>query len=161
MKKLVSFCAAALLVATLMTTSSCSKTCDAGYSGSDCKTEVRAQYIGNWTESGTFTSGTTTGPVTSLAVIRAAGSTAVTDLISTFTFNGTTYNVKSTVANDGTFVIAAGQTQPDGSTTGASNGSFTTAGSVINVSESVILNYPASGSTAAYQVTVTLTGTKN
>jgi hypothetical protein len=40
MKKLVSFFAATALVAAMMTTSSCTKTCDAGYEGSDCKTPV-------------------------------------------------------------------------------------------------------------------------
>lgn len=45
MKKLVSFIAATALVVALMTTSSCTKTCDAGYEGSDCKTELRTKFI--------------------------------------------------------------------------------------------------------------------
>jgi hypothetical protein len=156
MKKLVSFIAAAGLVATLMTTSSCTKTCDAGYEGSDCKTEVRAKYLGTWSESGTFTSGSTQGPVTSLSVLRATSSGAVTDLIATFTFNGTAYSVKSTLGSDGKTFTIPSQTEADGSTATGS-GSFPTA---TTVSETVTLNYPASGSVAAFTVDVVLTGTK-
>jgi hypothetical protein len=36
-------------VATLFTVNSCTKTCDEGYEGNNCKTEIRAKYIGNWT----------------------------------------------------------------------------------------------------------------
>jgi hypothetical protein len=48
MKKLVTFFATAAAVALLMTAQSCSKTCDPGYEGSDCKALKSAKFIGNW-----------------------------------------------------------------------------------------------------------------
>lgn len=35
-------------VAGILAVSSCTKTCDEGYEGSDCKTEVRAKFLGNY-----------------------------------------------------------------------------------------------------------------
>jgi hypothetical protein len=75
MKKIVSFMAAAILVATMMTTSSCTKTCDAGYEGSDCKTQVRAKYYGNWSISGTDNA-VPQGTYTNKDLTIAAGSTS-------------------------------------------------------------------------------------
>lgn len=156
MKKIVSFFAAAALVATMMTTSSCSKTCEAGYEGSDCKTEVRAKYLGNWTESGTYTSGSVQGPINSLAVVKSTSSGSVNDFISTFTFNGSAYSIKATLGTDGKTFTIASQSEPDGSTA-TGEGSFPTS---TTVTETVHLSYPASGTNAAFTVDVALTGTK-
>lgn len=52
MKKLFNFFAAAALVGGLMMTQSCSKTCDPGYEGSDCKTLSRDKVV---TSTGTST----------------------------------------------------------------------------------------------------------
>lgn len=45
MKKVIY--SALMLGALAFSTTSCTKTCDAGYEGSDCKTEVRAKFLAN------------------------------------------------------------------------------------------------------------------
>ena len=80
MKKIVTLFAAAALVATLMTTSSCTKTCDAGYEGSDCKTQVRTKFVNTYTATESKNAGTTyTYPTT----ITAGTSTDITEVIIT------------------------------------------------------------------------------
>lgn len=46
-------------MAALLTVSSCTKECDPGYEGDDCKTEMRAKFIDDWLVSGTDTDGDT------------------------------------------------------------------------------------------------------
>ncbi len=76
MKKIVSFFAAAALVATMMTTSSCTKTCDAGYEGSDCKTVSAAKYYGTtWVLNG-HDDQTPANTITNASFAIAAGSTS-------------------------------------------------------------------------------------
>jgi hypothetical protein len=58
MKKLINYLMMGAVAATLMTTSSCTKTCDSGYEGSDCKTESRAKFIGQWKGQDVCTTGT-------------------------------------------------------------------------------------------------------
>ena len=61
MKKLVKFFAGAALIGTIMTTQSCSKTCDAGYEGSDCKTEWSTKVSKSWSVTETPVAGGTAG----------------------------------------------------------------------------------------------------
>lgn len=80
MKKIVSIFAATALVATMMTTSSCSKTCDAGYEGSDCKTQVRTKFIGSYTASDSKNGGSSQNYPTT---ITAGTGTDVTEVLIT------------------------------------------------------------------------------
>ena len=99
MKKLVSFFAATALVAAMMTTSSCTKTCDAGYEGSDCKTLVRAKYLGTWTING-HDNATPQGTYTNKDLTIAAGGSS-----SVFTLSLTSVSLSlvytGTLAADG------------------------------------------------------------
>ena len=62
----------------LVTVSSCSKTCDPGYEGTDCKTETRAKYIGAFTGTETCDGGTSTITITYAAPSQGTDVTAVT-----------------------------------------------------------------------------------
>lgn len=107
MKKVIY--SALLLGAFAMGTSSCTKTCDPGYEGSDCKTEVRAKYIGSYRVSGTDTDGDT---YTNVPVSIANSSTDVEKVILTW---------------DGAVVLTG-----DVSSTGITFPSQTTAGETIS-----------------------------
>lgn len=151
MKKIVSFFAAAALVATMMTTSSCSKTCEAGYEGSDCKTEVRAKYYGNWTINGTDNA-TPPGTYTNKDLTIAAGSSS-----SIFTLRFTSINLSlvltGTLGADGkTFTLD--QVTSSGYTY-SGTGTFTSSSAMtLNLTE-------VDGSTTPNTTTLyTFTGTK-
>ncbi len=110
----------------LFAAQSCTKTCDAGYEGSDCKTETRAQYFGTWKVSGTdnstpqgtytnkdLTIGTNTGGVLKfscssigfgLVFTATLGSDGKTFTVDTFTSGGYTYT------GSGTFTSASAMT---------------------------------------------------
>ncbi len=47
MKKILNSFVVIAAMAAMVSVSSCTKTCDAGYEGSDCKTEVRAKFLKN------------------------------------------------------------------------------------------------------------------
>lgn len=151
MKKIVSFFAAAALVATMMTTSSCSKTCEAGYEGSDCKTQVRAKYYGNWNVNGTDNS-TPPGTYTNKDLTIAAGSSSS---IFTLRFSsiGLDLVLTGTLGGDGkTFTIDQSTT---GSYTYTGTGTFTSSSAMtLNLTEVDASTTPAT--TTLY----TFTGTK-
>lgn len=48
MKSIFKSFLAVAAMASVITISSCTKTCDPGYEGNDCKTEVRAKFIGTY-----------------------------------------------------------------------------------------------------------------
>ena len=138
------------VAASLFATSSCTKTCDAGYEGSDCKTEVRTKYFGSYKVSGN-------------AVVTGGGSDVISDLIVTVTtasadvqkFNfsyvigGDNYQLTGTLNENGTAFTVPSQTAQGLNYTGS--GSFTT------TSMSVLLT-----ETDGSQVTtITLQGPKN
>jgi hypothetical protein len=58
MKKITTTFMTAAVFAALVFTSSCTKECDPGYEGDDCKTETRAKFIGQYTGPETCTVGT-------------------------------------------------------------------------------------------------------
>ena len=155
MKKLFSILTGVALTAAIFSTTSCTKTCDAGYEGSDCKTEVRAKYVGNWTESGTWTA--TTSPATNGSVpataVTVSTATSINDINAAFTFNSVNYSYKRTMGSDGKTFTMSSQTQADGSTLTGS-GSFPSA---TTVSEVITLTYTTP---SAFVVTITLTGSK-
>lgn len=46
------------VLATMVSVSSCTKTCDAGFEGTDCKTEMRTKFLGDWKGTDVCTTGT-------------------------------------------------------------------------------------------------------
>jgi hypothetical protein len=101
-----------LIVATFATVgmvSSCTKTCDTGYEGSDCKTEVRTKYVGNYSASEVKNGGAAYTYSGSIATSSAGVTAIVIDRIpNAHSFFNT--NVKATV--NGAAVTIADQT-PD------------------------------------------------
>lgn len=100
MKKVFKSFIAIALVGTIATVNSCTKTCDLGYEGDDCKTEVRTKYLGafNGTESCT----TGSSPI-------AVNVTSVAGDVTKVNFNnlyGAAFNNTGTVQADGNITIA-------------------------------------------------------
>jgi hypothetical protein len=77
---------------------SCTKTCDPGYEGSDCKTEIRAKYVADYLVSGTDTDGDT---YTNIPVQITASSTDVQKVLikwdNVLTFSGEVGDTKITI----------------------------------------------------------------
>lgn len=96
MKKLFYSVVVAAALATGL--NSCTKTCDPGYEGSDCKTEVRAKYVANYLVSGTDTDGDT---YTNIPVEITASSTDVQKVLikwdNALTFSGEVGDTKITI----------------------------------------------------------------
>ncbi len=57
MKKMFKSFIAIAVIGAVTTVASCTKTCDSGYEGDDCKTETRAKFIGQFTGPETCTIG--------------------------------------------------------------------------------------------------------
>ncbi len=148
MKKIVSFFAAAALVATMMTTSSCTKTCDAGYEGSDCKTETRAKFLGSYTGAEQCTVGTDNYTVT-----ITSSSTDVVKVVYSNLYNQN-FTVTGTVS--GTTLTIASQTVGAAGTTVSGTGTLTTSGNTTTLA----LTYTLTPTTGAAN-TCTYTGVKN
>ncbi|MCW3127127.1 MAG: hypothetical protein JWO03_2785 [Bacteroidetes bacterium] len=125
MKKLVSFLTATALVVTLMTTSSCTKTCDAGYEGSDCKTQVRTKFVNTYTASETknagtpytyptsITAGTSATDITQVIITKITGQNLGTGGFFTNYVTGTVSGSTLTIANqspdgDGYYITGSG-----------------------------------------------------
>ena len=110
MKKIFNSFLIVAVMASVASISSCTKTCDAGYEGSDCKTQVRTKYLGNYTASESKNGGT---PYTySGSVLTSSGD--VQEIYINRIPNGTGFfntNVKAKV--DGNAVTIASQ-NPDG-----------------------------------------------
>ena len=136
MKKLVSFVAATALVAALITTSSCTKTCDAGYEGADCKTLKTAKFVGTFAGSDICTSGT----YAITFVTSTTSSNIVGVSISNFGGFGATVYISGTVDSTNSSKVNLVNQSLGGNRT--LTGSITISGS------SVLTNYtvtPASG----------------
>mgnify|MGYP003342866290 CR=1 FL=1 len=99
-------------IGTVSTITSCTKTCDTGYEGSNCKTEVRAKYLGNFNGTESCTTGTSTIAVN---VITVAGDVTK---VTFFNLYGAGFNTTGTVQADGTITIAT-QTFGTGSISGS------------------------------------------
>ncbi len=94
----------------MTTITSCTKTCDPGYEGTDCKTEVRAKYLGNYNASESKNGGT----AYSYSGSVLTSSSNVQEIYINRIPNGTGFfntNVKATI--DGNAVTIANQ-NPDG-----------------------------------------------
>jgi hypothetical protein len=87
MKKILNTFVVFAAMTAMVSVSSCTKTCDAGYEGSDCKTEIRSNYYGIYTLSGTDTDGDT---YSNLQTTVASGGTDVFQMNITMVGNGLT-----------------------------------------------------------------------
>lgn len=112
--------------AAMLTITSCEKTCDAGYEGSDCKTQIRTKYYGTYKVSGTAVNGGGSATITDLLVtVSASSTTNVQDFNITFVLGGDSYLLKGTLKDGSAFTVPS-QTANGNTYTGS--GSF--AGSV-------------------------------
>ena len=147
MKKLVKFFAVAALLGTLMTTQSCTKTCDAGYEGSDCKTLMTAKFINsNWSVTESKNGGT---PYTYSSSISQSSTDISKVLISKVANQFFNSNVVGTVSNSTTITIT--NQNPDGD-----NYYITTTGTNAVANNVMTLNYSITGPNGATPpVTVT------
>ncbi len=108
MKKIFSLFIAACAIAAVTTISSCTKTCDAGYEGSDCKTAMNTKFAGTYTVADTATISGQTLTFTYSMVIAASSSNP--QAVSITNFGG--FNAGSTVTGtaDGTNLTVANTT---------------------------------------------------
>lgn len=100
MKKVFSTFVAIALMGAVASINSCTKTCDLGYEGSDCKTEVRAKYLGAFNGTEACTSGNST---------IAVNITTVSGDVTKVNFNnlyGASFNNTGTVQADGSITLA-------------------------------------------------------
>jgi len=100
MKKIFNSFLVVAVMASVATISSCTKTCDLGYEGDNCKTEVRTKYVGAFNGTESCTSGTSTVSVT---VTTVAGDVTKVNFSNLY---GATFNTTGTVQADGTITIA-------------------------------------------------------
>lgn len=126
---------AGALVAALMTTSSCSKTCDAGYEGSDCKTEMRTKFINEPNGWSADETGTRSGHSNAFTVHIQTSSTAVDKIRITNFWNSFVGDVNATMTNSNTFTIPS-QT-PDNDEYTVVSGTGTINNGVVSVTYSV------------------------
>lgn len=148
MKKLLNFLMIGAVSAMLVTTSSCTKTCDAGYEGSDCKTEVRTKYYGNYKTSGTAVNTFGSGAITDLIVTVSSNASDVQNFNFTYTLGGDVYLLNGLLDANGTAFTVPSQTAQG--VTYSGTGSFTTSSMTLQLSE-------VDGSTTT---TINLTGPK-
>ena len=110
MKKIWKTFVAITAFAAVSSVTSCTKECDAGYEGDNCKTEMREKFLGNYNASESKNGGT---PYSySGSILTSSGS--VSEIYINRIPNGTGFfntNVKATV--DGTSLTIADQ-EPDG-----------------------------------------------
>ncbi len=91
-------------MASVASISSCTKVCDAGYEGSDCKTEVREKIIGNFQV--TETCGTTGSAVYNIVISKSATDVLKVLIVPFGGYTGTT----GSATVDGTNITIAAQT---------------------------------------------------
>ncbi|MBL7800270.1 MAG: hypothetical protein JNL95_06045 [Chitinophagales bacterium] len=133
MKKLLNFLMIGAVSAMLVTTSSCTKTCDAGYEGSDCKTEVRTKYYGNYKTSGTAVNTSGSFTITDLIVSVSSNASDVQNFNFSYTIGGDTYLLNGKIDANGTAFTVPSQTAFGLTYTGT--GTFTTSSMTVQLTE--------------------------
>jgi hypothetical protein len=145
MKKIFNSFLVVAMMAAVATTSSCTKTCDPGYEGSDCKTEQRTKYFGTYSLSGTD-NGTPAGTYTNVNTTVSTSSTGVQNL-NILIGSGISLQIKLDEA--GTAFTVVGPTSGNFTYTGT--GSFTSSSlTLVNLTETktsdnTVLVYNLSG----------------
>ncbi|HWB62183.1 MAG TPA: hypothetical protein VG603_01645 [Chitinophagales bacterium] len=144
MKKSIKSLLAFGAISAILVVSSCTKTCDTGYEGSDCKTEVRAKFLSNnISASETKNGGTAYSYSTSIISSSSDLLTVYLTKVANGFFNS---NVKATV-NGTALTIESQEPDADGYTI-QGNGSIT--------DKTITLTYTITGLNAAVPpVTVT------
>ena len=120
----------AATVASIFFVSSCTKTCDEGYEGDDCKTEIRAKFIGQWKGNDVCTSGTYNNITITLA--NGSGSVMNVTLTNLGGF-GATETITAKVNAGGALEFTSAAISGNRTVTGT----ITSSGSAINVSYTV------------------------
>jgi len=100
MKKFFSLFLVVATVASMVSISACTKTCDTGYEGSDCKTKMNAKFVGTYAVNDTATQGSTHNYYTYSLVITASSTDPKAINLSNFGGFGAGTSVAGTV--DGT-----------------------------------------------------------
>lgn len=122
-------------VATLFVVSSCTKTCDEGYEGTDCKTEIRAKYIGQWKGNDVCT----TGPYNNITITLSNSTASVLNVTLTNLGGfGATETITAKVNDSGTLEFTNASISGNRTITGT----ITSSGSSLSVSYTVT---PATG----------------
>lgn len=133
MKKIFNSFLIVAVMASVASISSCTKTCDAGYEGSDCKTEIRAKVIGTYRVVETCS---TTGGANYNVTITASGSDVTKVLVSPFAgYPGVT----GIISVDGTTLTIASQT--------VAGYTFSGSGTINNGGTTITANYTISDGT--------------
>lgn len=131
MKKFLNTFVVFAAMTAMVSVSSCTKTCDAGYEGSDCKTEVRSKIVGTYSVSETCS---TTGPASYSVTISKSSSDVLKVLIVPF---GGYPALTGTATVDGTAVTVTAQTV--GSYTFNGTGTIVNGGSSLSMSYSMTI----------------------
>ena len=122
MEKKIKAFAGTVVFAAITMISSCTKTCDLGYKGDNCTTEVRESFLGNF--SGKETCGTATD---TFSITISPISTDVTKIKLNNIYNST-LNAIGTVMANGAITI-----EPQNFGTGNISGSVTSTGGKISI----------------------------
>jgi hypothetical protein len=137
MKKLFKTFMAVALVSSLGVLSSCDKTCDEGFEGSKCDTEVRAKYFGTYKVSGTAANAGGSTNITDLIVAVGTSSSEVTKFTISYTLFGDNYSLIGKLNSNGTTFEVANQTVTiSGSPlTYSGSGTFSTSSMTLQLTE--------------------------
>lgn len=131
MKRIFNLLVAGVVATTFMMTQSCgSKVCDAGYEGTDCKTEMRAKIIGTYK---VVENCSTTGAATYNVNITKSGTDVQLVLVNPM---GGYTGITGTGSVDGTALTFATQTN-NGYTFSAGTGTISADGSTISMTYTV------------------------
>ena len=127
MKKIFNSLFIMAAVTAMFSVTSCTKTCDLGYEGSDCKTETRAKYLGNFngTEVSTLAG---TGPVS----VNATSVNGDVTKVNFYNIYDAGFNTTATLQADGSLNIA---TQSFG--TGQISGSAVITGGKVKITYTI------------------------
>lgn len=130
MKRIFNLFVAGVFATAILGTQSCTKTCDAGYEGSDCKTEVRAKIIGTYKVVENCSS---TGAANYNVSITKSGTDVQVVLVNPM---GGYTGITGTGTVEGTSLTFATQTQ-SGYTFSAGTGTISADGGTISMSYTV------------------------
>ena len=132
-----------VVLATMVSVTSCTKTCDKGYEGSDCKTEVRTKFAGTYSASD--------NPGALVYSVTVASGTSISDVVISSNFSDSYFvnNVKGTV--DGSILTIARQ-QPD-------NDNYFVEGTGTLSGKTITWSYKIINATVSPETSISYTGT--
>lgn len=143
MKSIFKSFLAVAAMASVITISSCTKTCDPGYEGNDCKTEMRTKFLG------IYGAADSPGGLVYNATIGAGTGISDVTIGSTFSDDYFVNSVKATV--DGTTITIARQ-EPD-------NDDYFVEGTGTINGKVISWNYKLIDATAVPEISISYTGT--